>query len=58
MILFLAGQLGVDGGTGFVLEYFGAGCDTMSATGMATICNMGAELGISYLFCYVVGCWG
>lgn len=45
VILNLAGQLTVRGGTGFVIEYFGSGVDTLSCTGMATICNMGAEVG-------------
>ena len=34
-----------EGGTNRVIEYFGEGCQTISATGKATICNMGAELG-------------
>ncbi|KAH0543633.1 hypothetical protein FGG08_002071 [Glutinoglossum americanum] len=33
------------GGTGFIIEYHGAGVETLSCTGMATICNMGAEVG-------------
>ena len=33
------------GGTGAIVEYFGPGVETMSCTGMATICNMGAEIG-------------
>jgi aconitate hydratase len=33
------------GGTGAIVEYYGEGVDTISATGMATICNMGAEIG-------------
>ncbi|CCF34679.1 aconitate hydratase [Colletotrichum higginsianum] len=45
VILSLAGKLTVRGGTGFIVEYFGEGVDTLSATGMATICNMGAEVG-------------
>lgn len=45
VILALAGQLTVRGGTGFIIEYFGPGVETLSATGMATICNMGAEVG-------------
>ncbi|KAH6609637.1 aconitate hydratase [Trichoderma cornu-damae] len=45
VILKLAGELTVRGGTGSVIEYFGPGVDTLSATGMATICNMGAEVG-------------
>ena len=35
----------VKGGTGAIVEYKGAGVDSLSATGMATICNMGAEIG-------------
>lgn len=45
VILHLAGRLTVRGGTGFIIEYFGPGVDTLSCTGMATICNMGAEVG-------------
>ncbi|GFP56184.1 putative aconitate hydratase, mitochondrial [Trichoderma asperellum] len=45
VILKLAGELTVRGGTGSIIEYFGPGVDTLSATGMATICNMGAEVG-------------
>ncbi|CAF9919496.1 MAG: aconitate hydratase [Alectoria fallacina] len=45
VIMKLAGLLTVRGGTGFVIEYFGAGVDTISCTGMATIANMGAEVG-------------
>lgn len=45
VILKLAGILTVKGGTGAIIEYFGEGCATMSATGKATICNMGAEIG-------------
>jgi homoaconitase len=45
VILHLAGLLTVRGGTGFVIEYFGPGVETLSCTGMATICNMGAEVG-------------
>ena len=45
VILKLAGHLTVRGGTGFVIEYFGSGVDSLSCTGMATICNMGAEVG-------------
>lgn len=41
----VASMLTVKGGTGSVIEYFGPGTDTLSATGMATICNMGAETG-------------
>ncbi|KAL1628051.1 aconitate hydratase [Neofusicoccum ribis] len=45
VILTLAGKLTVRGGTGFIIEYFGPGVETLSCTGMATICNMGAEVG-------------
>ncbi|KAK4104606.1 aconitate hydratase [Parathielavia hyrcaniae] len=45
LILHLAGLLTVRGGTGYVVEYFGPGVETLSLTGMATVCNMGAELG-------------
>ncbi len=45
VVLKVAEQLTVTGGTGAVIEYFGPGADTISATGKATICNMGAEVG-------------
>lgn len=45
IILKLAGILTVKGGTNAVIEYFGPGTSTISATGKATICNMGAEVG-------------
>ncbi|KAI1394345.1 aconitate hydratase [Hypoxylon trugodes] len=45
IILNLAGQLTVRGGTGFIIEYFGPGVQTLSCTGMATTTNMGAEVG-------------
>jgi len=45
IILKVAGILSVKGGTGFILEYFGEGAETISCTGKATICNMGAEIG-------------
>ena len=45
VILWLAGRLGVSGGTHAILEYIGPGARTISATGKATIANMGAELG-------------
>ena len=45
VILKVAGILTVKGGTGAIVEYFGPGVETMSCTGMATICNMGAEIG-------------
>lgn len=40
IILKVAGILTVKGGTGAIVEYFGPGVDTISATGMGTICNM------------------
>ena len=48
VILKILGILTVKGGTNSVLEYFGEGVGTMSATGRATICNMGAELGATF----------
>lgn len=45
IILWVAGQLTVKGGTGAIVEYFGDGADSLSATGKGTICNMGAEIG-------------
>jgi aconitate hydratase len=45
VILKLAGILTVSGGTNAVVEYFGPGTKSISATGKATICNMGAEIG-------------
>src|SRR5688500_9731566 len=45
VILWVSGQLTVKGGTGAILEYFGEGADSLSATGKGTICNMGAEIG-------------
>ncbi|GAA4463346.1 aconitate hydratase [Nibrella saemangeumensis] len=45
VILRVAGILTVKGGTGCIVEYFGEGAESMSATGKATICNMGAEIG-------------
>jgi homoaconitase len=45
IILHLAGRLTVRGGTGYIIEYSGPGVETLSATGMATVCNMGAEVG-------------
>lgn len=43
--LYILGLLTVKGGTNSILEYFGSGVESLSATGRATICNMGAELG-------------
>ncbi|CAM9798476.1 unnamed protein product [Ectocarpus sp. 12 AP-2014] len=45
IILKVAGILTVKGGTGAIVEYFGPGVDSISCTGMGTICNMGAEIG-------------
>ena len=45
VILKLAGELTVSGGTNAIIEYFGPGTRSISATGKATITNMGAELG-------------
>ena len=45
VILKLAGILTVKGGTGAIVEYFGEGAASISATGKGTICNMGAEIG-------------
>ncbi|PYH98482.1 aconitase-domain-containing protein [Aspergillus ellipticus CBS 707.79] len=41
----VAGMISVKGGTGSIIEYFGPGAQTLFATGMATVCNMGAETG-------------
>jgi aconitate hydratase len=45
IILKVAGILTVKGGTGAIVEYHGPGTESLSCTGMATICNMGAEIG-------------
>ena len=45
VILKVAEKLTVKGGTGAIVEYFGPGTGAISATGKATICNMGAEIG-------------
>jgi len=52
VILEVARVLTVEGGTGAIVEYYGPGADTISATGKATICNMGAEIGAT---CSVFG---
>ncbi|MEN7548280.1 aconitate hydratase [Rapidithrix thailandica] len=53
VILKVAGILTVKGGTGCIVEYFGEGADSLSATGKGTICNMGAEIGATTsLFAY------
>jgi aconitate hydratase len=45
VILKISGLLTVKGGTGSIIEYFGDGAESLSCTGKATICNMGAETG-------------
>jgi aconitate hydratase len=45
VITYLCGLLTVKGGTNKIIEYFGSGAESISATGKGTICNMGAELG-------------
>ncbi len=45
IILKVAGILSVKGGTGAIVQYFGPGCASISTTGKATVCNMGAEIG-------------
>ncbi len=45
VILKVAGILTTKGGTGAIVEYFGEGAKSISATGKGTICNMGAEIG-------------
>ena len=45
IILKLSGMLTVKGGTGAIVEYFGDGVSSISCTGKATVCNMGAEIG-------------
>jgi aconitate hydratase len=45
VITYLLGVLTVKGGTNKIVEYFGPGAESISATGKGTICNMGAELG-------------
>jgi len=53
VILKIAGILTVKGGTGFIVEYFGEGAESLSCTGKGTICNMGAEIGATCsLFTY------
>lgn len=53
VILKLAGLLTVKGGTDAIVEYFGEGAESISATGKGTICNMGAEIGATTsLFAY------
>lgn len=50
VILKVAGILSVKGGTGYVIEYFGEGAESISCTGKGTICNMGAEVGATTSF--------
>ena len=45
VITYLCGLLTVKGGTNKIIEYFGPGAESISATGKGTICNMGAEVG-------------
>ena len=45
-----AGILTVQGGTDFIIEFFGEGTKTISCTGKGTICNMGAEVGATCSF--------
>src|SRR5713101_7920797 len=45
VITYLCGLLTVKGGTNKIIEYFGPGAESISATGKGTICNMGAEIG-------------
>lgn len=45
VILELAGRLTTKGATNAIIEYYGPGAATLPATGKATICNMGAEVG-------------
>ena len=45
VILKVADILTVKGGTGYIVEYFGEGAESLSCTGKGTICNMGAEIG-------------
>jgi aconitate hydratase len=53
IILKVAELLTVKGGTGAIVEYFGPGANSISCTGKATICNMGAEIGATTsLFAY------
>ncbi len=45
IILKVADELTVSGGTNSIVEYFGPGTKSISCTGKATIANMGAEIG-------------
>src|SRR4029079_4353644 len=51
VILRVAEVLTVSGGTGAIVEYFGPGADTITATGKVAICNMGAEIGATTSLC-------
>lgn len=57
VILKLAGILTVKGGTNSIIEYFGPGTASLSATGKATICNMGAEVGATTSLFPFDGAW-
>jgi len=50
VILKVAEILTVKGGTGYIVEYFGEGVESLSCTGMGTVCNMGAEIGATTSF--------
>src|SRR4029079_15726051 len=53
ILLKVAATLTVKGGTGAIVQYFGPGAHSISATGKATVCNMGAEIGATCsLFAY------
>ncbi len=53
VVLYVLGQLTVSGATNAIVEYIGPGAASISATGKATICNMGAEMGATTsLFAY------
>jgi len=52
VILKISGMLTVKGGTDHIIEYFGDGAESLSCTGKATVCNMGAETGAT---CSVFG---
>jgi 3-isopropylmalate/(R)-2-methylmalate dehydratase large subunit len=45
LILHIIGEIGVDGGTGYVLEYRGAAIEALSMEERMTVCNMSIEAG-------------
>jgi 3-isopropylmalate/(R)-2-methylmalate dehydratase large subunit len=45
LILFLIGQIGTDGGNGYVIEYTGSAIRELSMEGRMTVCNMSIEAG-------------